>query len=82
MFVSQHLNEDISYTIFMNIHERIKELRKQNNFSQTELAKKLFVSQDTISLWEKGKSKPSIDYVILLAQLFGVTTDYLLGLED
>jgi len=66
----------------MNIHERIKELRKQNNFSQTELAKKLFVSQDTISLWEKGKSKPSIDYVILLAQLFGVTTDYLLGLED
>ena len=65
----------------MNIEQTIKELRKEKNLSQTQLAKLLFTSQDTISLWELGKSLPDIVSVIRMTQIFGVTSDYILGLE-
>lgn len=65
----------------MNIGQTIKELRKEKNLSQTQLAKLLFTSQDTISLWELGKSLPDIVSVIRMTQIFGVTSDYILGLE-
>ena len=65
----------------MNIGIVIKELRKENGLSQTQLASMLFVSQDTISLWECGKSYPDIENIIKLTQIFNVTSDYLLGLE-
>lgn len=66
----------------MNIGNKIKELRTINKMTQTDLANAIFLSQDTISLWERGKSKPSIDDLLLLAKLFNVSCDYLLGLED
>lgn len=66
----------------MNIGERIKELRLDSGWSQTTLADKLFVSQDTISLWELGKSLPDIENLVKLCQLFRVSADYLLGLVD
>lgn len=65
----------------MNIGQTIKELRKEKNLSQTELAKLLYTSQDTISLWESGKSLPDIMAIIRMTQIFGVTSDYILGLE-
>lgn len=65
----------------MNIGQTIKELRKEKNLSQTELAKLLYTSQDTISLWERGKSLPDIMAIIRMTQIFGVTSDYILGLE-
>lgn len=65
----------------MNIGQTIKELRKEKNLSQTQLAQLLFTSQDTISLWERGKSLPDIVSVIRMTQIFGVTSDYILGLE-
>ena len=65
----------------MNIGQNIKELRKEKNLSQTELAKLLYTSQDTISLWERGKSLPDIMAIIRMTQIFGVTSDYILGLE-
>lgn len=65
----------------MNIGQTIKELRKEKNLSQTQLAKLLFTSQDTISLWELGKSLPDIMAIIRMTQIFGVTSDYILGLE-
>lgn len=65
----------------MNIGNVIKELRKENGMSQTQLANLLFVSQDTVSLWELGKSYPDIESVVKLTQIFNVTSDYLLGLE-
>ena len=66
----------------MSIGKRIRELRLSANMSQTELAELLYLSQDTISLWERDKSKPDIDAVISLVKIFNVTSDYLLGLED
>ena len=65
----------------MNIGKIIKELRKEQNMSQSQLATLLFLSQDTISLWECGKSYPDIVALIKLAKIFHVSTDYLLGLE-
>ena len=73
--------------MYMKIAERIKELRQVNGLSQAEFGKKIGVSQDTISLWEQGKSVPAVEYVILIVEIFRVndpalSSDYLLGLID
>ena len=65
----------------MNIGQIIRELRKEQKMTQGQLASLLFLSQDTISLWELGKSLPDIPSLIKLAKIFKVSTDYLLGLE-
>lgn len=65
----------------MEIGKTIKNLRKELNLTQTKLAQLLFVSQDTISLWELNKSLPDIESLVKLAKIFDVSTDFLLGLE-
>lgn len=65
----------------MEIGKIIRELRKEYGLSQNELAKKMFTSQDTISLWELDKSLPDVKSIIKLSLLFNVSTDYILGLE-
>ena len=60
----------------------LKELRKERKMTQTELASHLCTTQDSISLWELGKSYPDIPTLIKIAKFFDVTTDYLLGLEN
>ena len=64
------------------IAKRIKEIRTENRLTQTEFAKILFVSQDNVSLWETGKSVPTVWHVILIAKHFKVSSDYILGLSD
>ncbi len=61
---------------------RIKEIRKENGLTQSDLGKILSVSQDNISLWETSKSVPTVYHVILLAKTFNLSTDYILGLSD
>ena len=48
----------------MKINKTIKELRKEAQLSQTELAKHLNTTQDTISLWELGKSTPDAENIV------------------
>ena len=62
--------------------ERIKELRSAHNLNQVELGKKLGVSKQCICNWESNNIQPSIDMLIKIARYFGVTTDYLLGLDN
>ena len=62
--------------------ERLKELRKEKNISLQTLAKAIGVSDVAISRWENGLRIPNIISLVALAQFFGVTTDYMLGLED
>lgn len=62
----------------MTLGKRIQELRKQNNFSQEQLAEKLEVSRQAISKWELDQSIPDTDKIIQLSFLFKVSTDYLL----
>ncbi len=61
--------------------DRIAELRKQNGMSQEELAEKLKISRQSVSKWESGQSLPEIDKIIILSELFHVSTDYLLKEE-
>lgn len=61
------------------IGQKIRDLRKQKRMSQTELAKSAGVSQTTVTAWETGKAEPSSSAVSKLADIFNVTTDYLLG---
>ncbi len=62
--------------------ERIKEVRLFNSLNQSEFGKSLCVSQDTISLWENGKSLPSVDLIIKICKIYDISADYLLGLLD
>ena len=66
----------------IEIGKRIRELRLAKNMSQTILAKLLKTTQDTVSLWELGKSYPSLDYVVELTKIFNVSSDYLLGIKE
>ncbi len=63
------------------ISHRIKELRERNQFSQAELAKILGITRSSVNAWELGISVPSTKYVIELAHLFSVSSDYLLEIE-
>ena len=64
------------------IGKRIRDLRLSKKLSQTQLAELIKTTQDTISLWELGKSYPSIDYVIEMVKVFNVSADYLLGIKE
>lgn len=61
--------------------ERLKELRKEKNIGQIELAKQLGVGKSIISLWEKNECEPTLSKLVVIANFFGVTTDYLCGIE-
>lgn len=62
--------------------ERLKELRKTRKINQVNLGKYLNFGYTAIANYESGRNEPSFDTLIRLAQYFGVTVDYLLGLSD
>lgn len=59
----------------MELERRLAELRKEKNVSQEELAEKLYVSRQTISNWERGKTYPDINSLLLIAAYFDVSSD-------
>ncbi len=63
----------------MMLAENLQILRKQNGFSQEELAEKCQVSRQAIAKWESGESVPTIEKLIYLAGLYEVTLDELVG---
>lgn len=62
--------------------ERFKELRKTKNLSQKQLAEILKTTNSSICDWECGRSQPDLEALARIAVYFGVSADYLLGLED
>ena len=62
----------------MILADKIADERKRNGWSQEELAEQLGVSRQAVSKWESAGSVPDLQKVIQLAELFGVSTDYLL----
>lgn len=60
------------------IAQRIVELRKRRGMSQGQLAKVLSVSASTEGMYEQGRRTPSIDTLITMSQIFGVSLDYLI----
>ena len=66
----------------MNMADKIKCLRKNKGLSQEELADKVGVSRQAVSKWESEQSTPDIEKIIIMSELFEVTTDYILkGIE-
>ena len=60
---------------------RLKTLRVQNDLTQAQLAQRLGLTKSVISAYENGLRMPSYDVLIIIARIFKVTTDYLLGVE-
>ena len=61
--------------------DRVKWLREQHGLSQSALAKKLGITRSSVNAWEMGISVPSTQYVVELAVIFQVSTDYLLNVD-
>lgn len=60
----------------------LKELRKNANLTQMQLADILHVAYGTVAMWETNKRQPDFDMMKTIADFFGVTLDYLLGREN
>ncbi len=61
---------------------RIKQLRLEHHMTTSELAAEVKRSEAAVRSWETGKASPDIATVVLMARLFGVTTDYLVGVTE
>ena len=64
------------------IYDRIRLLREGNNMTQSDLAKCLGITRSSVNAWEMGISVPSTQYIVELAGIFKISTDYLLGLKE
>lgn len=66
----------------MSYIDRIRNLREDNDLSQTEIAKTLHISQRSYSHYESGDRKMPLDILIALADFYNCSTDYILGRTD
>ncbi|PYZ96385.1 transcriptional regulator [Alteribacter lacisalsi] len=62
--------------------EKLKNERHKRGWSQEDLAEKLYVSRQSVSKWENGQNYPSIEIIIKVSDLFGVTIDELLKSDE
>lgn len=60
---------------------RLKELRKEKNLTQSEIANKLFITQNGYSSYENERTEPNIETLCKLADFYNVSLDYLVGRE-
>ena len=58
------------------------QLREQKGMTQADLAKQLGITRSSVNAWEMGISVPSTQYIVEIANLFKVSTDYILGVDD
>ena len=63
-------------------NERMKDLREDKDLSQQQFAKLMGLSDVTIQSYEYGKSEPKVSTLITMAQLYGTSIDYIVGLTD
>ena len=64
------------------IAEKVKKLKEQKGLSQVELARLLGITRSSVNAWEMGISVPSTQYIVDLAGVFDISTDYLLGVDS
>lgn len=65
----------------MGIPERLVQIREQNGYTRKRLAEELGKPYATITKYETGQREPGHSYIIEIAKKFGVSTDYILGIE-
>lgn len=63
------------------LNQQIRTLRSARKMSQVELAQALHVTKQSVSNWENDNIQPSVDMLVKIAEIFSVSTDYLLGLS-
>ena len=66
---------------YSNFGETLKDLRRSRNLTQKEFGAMVGLSKAVVSKYETGIGYPSFDMLVRIAQYFGVTTDYLLGVS-
>lgn len=66
----------------IGLDTRIKKLREAKGWTQSELGRKMKVTRASVNAWEMGISNPSTDYLVDLAKIFDVSSDFLLGLKE
>ncbi|MBR5156977.1 MAG: helix-turn-helix transcriptional regulator [Clostridia bacterium] len=64
------------------VADKIKYLREEKKITQAELAKILGITRSSVNAWEMGISVPSTQYIVELANIFRVSTDFLLGIDN
>ncbi|MGX8703891.1 MAG: helix-turn-helix transcriptional regulator [Lachnospiraceae bacterium] len=67
---------------FVRVGKKIQELRQARGLSQDALSETLSVTRQALSRWENGQSAPSIDTLITLSRLFGVSFEEILCLDE
>lgn len=72
------MDKKIKERLNMKLAEKIFKERKKLGLSQEQFAEQMEVSRQAVSKWESGQSMPDLDKIILMSNLFGVSTDYLL----
>lgn len=75
---------DISYNIIMEnkFASRLKDLIDDSEKNLRQLSKETGISTASLSDWSNGKVQPTAENIYIIAKYFGVTSDYLLGLEN
>lgn len=66
----------------MTIPERLVEIREKNGYTRKRLAEELGIPYPTIRNYENGSREPGHSYIMLIAEKFDVSTDYILGIQD
>lgn len=66
----------------LSLADKIKTIRESAGLTQAEVARTLGISRSGVNAWEMGLSVPSTQYIVELAKLFNVSTDYLLGMRS
>ncbi len=66
----------------MEFRSQLKEIRKARGMTQKDVYLRLQVSPNCYASWEQGRTEPDIASIKKLCEIFGVSADYLLGIED
>jgi transcriptional regulator with XRE-family HTH domain len=66
----------------VKLTEKLQSLRKQNGYSQEQLAEEIGIARQTISKWENGQAVPELSGLLALSRLYGVTIDRIVKEDD
>lgn len=78
MMISDQEEHNQKGGVHLELHNQIKKYRNEMNWSQEELAEKVYVTRQTISNWENNKNYPDIHSLLLLSSLFNISLDQLI----
>ena len=78
----QGCHEELCWYEMVPFAERLRKARNRKKLTQVQIVEQLGIPYRTYQNYEGGKRRPSFEMLVVLADYFGVTTDYLLGRTD